>query len=127
MPYTKIAIIGSRDFDNIELFDFSISRIFETYEISNPEIVSGGAKGADSFAKALAVKNNLPYKEFLPDWKAYGKSAGPKRNKQIVEYSDLIIAFWDGKSKGTLSSIQFAKELTKKLVVICYKEIPNEY
>lgn len=63
----------------------------------------------------------------MPDWKAYGKSAGPKRNKQIVEYSDLIIAFWDGKSKGTLSSIQFAKELTKKLVVICYKEIPNEY
>lgn len=51
MPYTKIAIIGSRDFDNIELFDFSISRIFETYEISNPEIVSGGAKGADSLLK----------------------------------------------------------------------------
>lgn len=120
MVYAKVAIIGSREFNNIDLFNSSIIKIFEEYKINNPEIVSGGAKGADSFAKALAIKNNFSYKEFLPDWKTYGKSAGPKRNKQIVEYSDLIIAFWDGKSKGTLSSIEFAKKLNKQYIIINY-------
>lgn len=115
---TKVAIIGSRNFSNIELFNSSIINIFKDNNIINPEIVSGGAIGADTFAKALAIKNNFKYTEFLPDWKKFGKSAGPIRNRQIVEYSDLIIAFWDGQSRGTLSSIEFARELNKPIFII---------
>jgi hypothetical protein len=53
-----------------------------------------------------------------PDWNSYGKSAGFVRNRQIIKAADMVIAFWNGKSRGTENSIQIAKELNKGLVVI---------
>ena len=62
-----------------------------------------------------------PIKEklvFLPDWKMYGKREGMIRNADIVRNSDIVFAFWDGKSKGTRSSMKISKEL-HKIIHIC--------
>jgi hypothetical protein len=54
----------------------------------------------------------------LPDWAKHGRAAGPIRNKLIISDADYVIAFWDGKSTGTLSSINIAKGLNKPLTII---------
>ena len=93
----SIAIVGSRDFKN---FDFLEKTILENYKIENiTEIISGGAKGADTLAEQFAIKHSIPMSIFSPDWELYDKSAGYKRHIQIIDNSGEIIAFWDGISK----------------------------
>lgn len=113
--FNKMGIIGSRTFVNYEF----MKKILDSFSFS--EIVSGGARGADSLAKKYAKEKNLLITEILPDWNQYGRSAGFKRNKLIVDQSDAIIAFWDGKSKGTAHSIRLAKKVGKN-VYIFWKE-----
>ncbi len=110
----KLAIVGGRDFTNYELLCEKI----ENLQID--EIVSGGAKGADTLAKRYAEEHNIPYIEFPADWKKHKKAAGPIRNSEIVNYCDKLIACWDGKSKGTSDSITKANRLNKFLFVILY-------
>lgn len=87
---------------------------------SDDVVVSGGASGVDSFAEALARGKGLQTVVFPALWGTYGKRAGAIRNRQIVEASDRIVAFWDGKSKGTKISIDIAKELKKPCeIVLC--------
>ena len=108
----KVAVVGSRNFQDYDL----LKQILAEYEIT--EIVSGGAKGADSLGEKYANEHNLPIEIFKPDWKRLGRGAGPARNKTIVENADFVIAFWDGVSKGTQSSINIAKKLNKALRIV---------
>ena len=104
----KVAVIGSRTFDKYE----SVYNILSKLKIT--EIISGGAKGADSLAERYAKENNIPTKIFLPDWETYGKKAGFLRNTQIIEECEMVVAFWDGTSKGCADSIEKAKKTNKK-------------
>lgn len=79
------------------------------------EIVSGGARGIDSCAASYARANEIKLTEFLPDYDSFGKSAPILRNKQIVEYADEVIAFWDGISRGTAFVIKYAKQMGKPI------------
>ena len=81
------------------------------------DIVSGGAKGIDSQAAQYAILNNIPLKEFLPEYSKYGKYAPLRRNKEIAEYSDMALAFWDGTSKGTMHTISLFKSLGKEVLI----------
>lgn len=117
----NIAIIGSRSFNDYELLRNIIS--FNKDDI----IISGGAIGADSLAKKFANDNNLELIEYFPNWSLYGKSAGMIRNKDIVSNSDIIYAFWDGESKGTLNSISLAKQLNKDCIVTYFNIKNNEF
>lgn len=108
----KIAVIGSRTFDNYcllekELNDFDINKI-----------ISGGAKGADSLAEIYAKDKKIETLIFKPDWKRYGRGAGFIRNKLIIENCDFVIAFWDKKSKGTKNSLETAEKLNKGIKII---------
>lgn len=100
----RVAVVGSRGFDDQVLFDSTMSNFAPS------AVISGGAKGADSMAAEYAKKNGIELVEFLPDWKQHGRAAGPIRNKTIIEAADACIAFWDGKSRGTLNSINLAKK-----------------
>jgi hypothetical protein len=110
----RIAIIGGRNFNDYELID----KTLEPYLNRIRCVVSGGAIGADSLGERWAKNNNVDTLIFLPDWKKYGKSAGYIRNKDIVSNSDIIFAFWDGKSKGTEHSINICKKEKKELVIV---------
>jgi hypothetical protein len=73
------------------------------------EIVHGGARGVDAVAHDL-FEGVLPVRVFPPDWKAFGKAAGPIRNREMAAYADVMLAVWDGKSRGTKNMIEtFAK------------------
>lgn len=115
----KVAIIGSRTFNDCELIKKVLNPVKDKINL----IVSGGADGADQLGADYAEENNIPTKIFLPDWNEHGKSAGYIRNKLIVKSSDIIIAFWDGKSAGTQHSFKLAKKLNKKIKIIKYNEL----
>jgi len=107
----KIAIVGSR---SIKIDDFG------TYISNDDEIVSGGAMGIDSCAAEYAKRNGLRLTVFLPEYDRYGKAAPIVRNKAIVDYSDKVIVFWDGSSKGTLSVIKYAEKIGKPCdIILC--------
>ena len=89
----KTAIIGSRNITNVDLSRFIPS--------GTTEIVSGGARGVDTVAKRYAVDHGLKLTEFLPDYERFGRGAPLKRNITIIENADIVLAFWDGKSRGT--------------------------
>ncbi len=110
----KVAIIGSRNLrvDNME--------IYLPKEIK--EIVSGGAKGIDECAREFAEKKGIPLKEFLPEYSKYGKGAPLKRNLQIIQYSDMVVALWDGKSKGTKYVIDNCLKMGKEIMVYTVDE-----
>jgi predicted Rossmann fold nucleotide-binding protein DprA/Smf involved in DNA uptake len=116
----SLGIIGSRDFTDNTLFETSLQKLLTEHNFVIKEIISGGAKGADTLAEKYSIKNNIPIRIFYPDWSLYGKKAGPIRNRQIVESSDYILAFWDGQSRGTKSSIDIANELGKPIHIINY-------
>ena len=114
----KVAVIGGRDFSNYELLVKTINDI-KGIDL----IVSGGALGADSMGAHYANHNNIPTLIFKPDWRKYGKGAGFIRNKDIINNSDIVVAFWDGKSKGTRNSIDTALKLNKDVRIIKYETI----
>lgn len=113
----KLAIVGSREFTD---YDKMCKFIASRFDIDTIDcIVSGGAKGADSLAERFASEHNISTKIFKPDWKRYGRAAGPIRNRSIVEYADAVVAFPTSSSKGTVNSMKLARELRKRLEV-CY-------
>ena len=75
--------------------------------------ISGGCRGADSLGERYAAENGFETEIYPAVWGKYGRAAGPKRNKEIAEISDYIICFWDGKSKGTTSLLNFAEKYGK--------------
>ena len=109
----KIAFIGSR-----EVF---VDNIASYLEADCEEIVSGGARGVDTQVASIAREKGIVLTEFLPDYTKYGRAAPIVRNRKIVEYADKIIAFWDGKSRGTDFVIKYAQKLEKPCTVIIIK------
>ena len=107
----KVAVIGSRTFTNYDLLE----RVLNEFDIS--KVISGGAQGADRLAAQYAKQHKIDYLEFKPDWKKYGRGAGPIRNREIVDAADVVIAFWDGKSKGTKSGLDYAKRKNKEIMI----------
>ena len=108
----KIAVIGSRKITNVEIGKY----LGDSVE----EIVSGGAVGVDTCAAEYAKAKELRLTVILPEYDKYGRAAPIVRNKQIVDYADTVLAFWDGHSKGTLSVIKYAQKKQKPCeIIIC--------
>ncbi len=105
----KVAVIGSRN--------IKIENLGEYLPPDTAEIVSGGAVGVDSSAREYANSHNLKLTEFLPDYERYKKGAPLKRNDQIIDYADLVLAFWDGKSRGTAYVIKNCEKKGKEVRV----------
>jgi hypothetical protein len=114
----KIGIVGTRSFDNYELLKESILQKCKVEDIDL--LISGGAQGADLLAEQFADEYNVKKLIFKPNWQIYGSQAGFLRNTHIVDNSDILIAFWDGKSKGTQDSITKAQQRGIPFTVINY-------
>lgn len=108
----KIGIVGTR---NPKITFEEFSKIIDDFKPTH--IVSGGAKGIDTFAENYAKLNNLPFTIFPPEYKKYGRIATFVRNQQIVDASDMIIAFPSKDSKGTIDTIRRTKRSNKPLKV----------
>jgi predicted Rossmann fold nucleotide-binding protein DprA/Smf involved in DNA uptake len=108
----KLAIVGSRNIKEINI---------DRYVDFHPEcVISGGAKGVDSIAEKWANEKGIKTVIFRPDYARFGKGAPLKRNHTIIENADTVIAFWDGKSKGTKYTIDLARRMGKTVKVISW-------
>lgn len=103
----RLGIIGSRKFNDREFAYEKLDALHAFYKFKT--VVSGGARGADSIGSDWASARGLDALIFLPEYEKYGRSAPFRRNTDIVENSDIIVAFWDGKSTGTKDSLEKAK------------------
>lgn len=101
----KVAIVGSRSFSNYTLLTKYLSRL-PKIEL----IISGGARGADQLGEKWAETQGIKTLIFKPNWRRHGKSAGIIRNREIVNNADMVIAFWDGQSKGTRHTVEIARK-----------------
>lgn len=98
----KVAVIGSRD--------LYVADIGSHLPAGCTEIVSGGARGVDTCAARYARDLGLKLTVFLPDYESYGKRAPLIRNREIVNYADRVVAFWNGTSHGTQYVINYCRE-----------------
>lgn len=98
----KVGVVGSR---SLRVADLGKYLPEET-----TEILSGGAAGVDTSAREYALAHAIPLTEFLPDYRRYGRAAPLKRNISIIESADLVLAFWDGTSRGTRFVIERCKQ-----------------
>ncbi len=106
----KVAVIGSRSITSYPL-----------EEILPPdatEIISGGARGADTLAREYAQAHGIPCVEIRPDYARYGRGAPLRRNEEIIARAELVIALWDGKSTGTAHVINQCKKLGKPVILV---------
>lgn len=110
----KVAIVGSRT--------LTVTNFEDYLPEDCTEIVSGGARGIDTCARRWAQAQGIPVTEFLPDYDRYGRSAPLRRNDQIVDYADMVVAFWDRKSRGTMYTVKRAKEMGKPVKLFALSE-----
>jgi hypothetical protein len=111
----KVIIAGSRKFNNYD--ELCCTCDFLLQNKNEIEIVSGTANGADKLGEVYAKERKYKITRFPADWNKHGKSAGVIRNKEMAEYSDALIAFWDGKSRGTKHMIDLARSMDLKVGV----------
>lgn len=103
----KVAVIGSRG--------LTVDDLGKYLPANTTEIVSGGARGIDTCAQQYAQAHGIPVKLFLPEYDKYGRGAPLRRNLQIIDYADAVIAFWDGTSHGTKYVIDNCRKKQKPL------------
>ena len=120
-PIYKIIIAGGRDFMAYNLLKEKTNKILQEKKVTHKiVIISGCARGADTLGLRYASENTFDVEEYPADWDKYGKKAGYVRNVEMAENADALIAFWDGKSKGTKHMIDIATERNKTKRVIRY-------
>ncbi|MBQ8393454.1 MAG: hypothetical protein IJX51_06760 [Clostridia bacterium] len=72
----------------------------------------------DNIAEAYADKNKISKLILYPKYSKYGKYAPLKRNEKMVKIADIVIVIWDGVSKGTKYTIDFARKLNKNIILL---------
>lgn len=103
----KVLVAGGR---TIPLSTHWLGKLMESWAPDTTAVIVGKCKGVDIVAEEWARSKGLEVLEYPADWKQHGKAAGPIRNQQMVDVADMLIAVWDGKSRGTADTIRRAKK-----------------
>lgn len=109
----RVIIAGSRGIDNIH----KVAKAIENSGFEITEVVSGTCRGVDRLGERWARNHGISIARFPADWYRHGRSAGYKRNIEMAQYADALVAVWDGVSKGTGHMIQIAKERNLKVYI----------
>ena len=125
-PEMRIIIAGGRDFTDYPLLREECDRILSHASQSQEIIVvSGTARGADSLGERYAREREYRIEQYPADWNTHGKSAGYIRNCKMAKVGDVLIAFWDGESRGTKNMIEIAQQNKLQVRVIHYSPRVN--
>lgn len=116
----RVIIAGSRDFNDYRALCRVCDGVLKNQK--SVQIVSGMARGADRLGEEYANDRNYKVYCMPADWENEGKRAGYIRNKKMAEFSDALIAFWDGKSRGTKMMIDLAEANGLQIKVYNYGE-----
>ena len=112
-------IAGGRDFSDYALLVKTMDHLLSNIK-DDITVICGKARGADTLGEQYAKERGLSVQYFPADWKRYGKSAGYRRNTEMAKNADALVAFWDGKSRGTKHMIETAKTRGLKVRVKRY-------
>lgn len=112
----KMAVIGSRTTGTVD-FAGSLDKLVGLMNQKPTEVISGGAKGYDTLAAQWAQARHLRLTEYKPDYERNGRGAPFIRNRRMVDEADLVVAFWDGHSRGTKYTIDYAIKQDKTIVI----------
>ena len=104
----NVIIAGGRDFSDYNLLAKTMDHLLSNIK-DDITVICGKARGADTLGEKYAKERGFPVQYFPADWQRYGKSAGYRRNTEMAENADALVAFWDGKSRGTKHMIETAK------------------
>ena len=116
----RVIIAGCRDFNDYELLKEKCDYFLQDEKKEDVVIISGHSSGADALGERYAQERGFQLETFPADWKAHGRAAGPIRNARMASAANALIAFWDGKSRGTKNMIETAKNHNLKVVVVRY-------
>lgn len=116
----KLAIVGSRGFQDYDALVEFIDMVIKENDYEVTEVISGGAKGADRLGELWAKTRGYPVTIYQAEWDKYGKSAGFRRNYDIIQGCDVVFAFWDGESKGTKHDLELAEKFRKPIFLYNY-------
>jgi hypothetical protein len=105
----RVIVAGSRGFNDLALLSSRLDFLLQYKQHACIVIVSGTARGADSLGEEYARSRNYLIDQHPADWERYGKRAGYIRNEEMARNADALVAFWDGKSRGTGHMIEIAK------------------
>lgn len=120
MKEFKLIVAGGRDFNDYGLLSKELNALANgIYADVAVSIVSGMARGADALAVRFAQEHGVQLYEFPADW-SQGKWAGFLRNKEMAKFSDGLLAFWDGQSRGTRHMIETMEQLKKPVYIVQY-------
>jgi hypothetical protein len=117
-----LIIAGGRNFTNYELLKMKVDTLLGVKK-DDFVIISGGAKGADTYGERYAKENNLPVIVMPAEWNRNGfldRRAGFIRNEKMAWYASHLIAFWDGQSTGTKSMIDLCEKYKLEKRIISY-------
>jgi hypothetical protein len=119
--FKAMAVVGSRSLVGLNgskaLAMWFMGNLLERFHYSIELVVSGGADGPDSWGEEFAEEEHIKLKLFLPDWKRYGRSAGFRRNADIVNAADIVLLFWDGQSRGTKHDLELCQAADKSYIL----------
>ena len=118
----KVLIAGSRTFNDMEQLRDKMNSVEEIYEQKITAVLCGMAKGADLLGRLWALERGISVLEYPANWATEGRSAGYIRNVKMVDNADLVIAFWDGESKGTKHTIDTANRKGVSCEVIRFRK-----
>lgn len=107
-----VMVTGSRGWTARDKLDAALDYLYDLTYFNGytMTLIHGGAKGADTMAQEWAKNNRVQTQILLPDWNKYGRRAGIVRNNQMLDNSpSLVLAFWDGTSRGTQHAIHEAQ------------------
>ena len=122
MDNFKVIIAGSRGFSNYKLLREKCNKFLrEKRKECNVIIVSGHARGADTLGEKYAKDEGFDLEIYPAQWKKFGKAAGFRRNEQMAEVADALIAFWNGESHGTKHMIDIMNEKNLLVKVVNYE------
>lgn len=117
----KVVVAGGRDFTNYNLLKEKVDNILSQKKLTHKILIlSGKSIGADCLGEIYALENNLEILSYPADWDKFGKKAGVKRNAEMINDADALIAFWNGNSRGTKYMIDIATKKGKMIRVINY-------
>lgn len=115
-----VIVAGGRGFTDKHLLTKTLDGALSSKDAKNIVIISGGAKGADSMAEKYAKGHDIKCLRVPARWDSEGKKAGYVRNREMLQFADALIAFWDGQSVGTKNMIEIAQEAGLQCRVINY-------
>ena len=113
-----VIIAGGRDFEDADRLANVLDRLFSQNQPDS--IICGMANGADKLGWEYARARGIAIQEFPADWDAHGKAAGPIRNRKMAEVATHLVAFWDGRSRGTKDMISVAEKAGLQFRIIRY-------